>query len=336
MNIAHLLPYTARFPLVKHNGRYEWVLRLAQKQVQQGHAVTIYAAPESQDESAIAWRSIKTPFKDKTTNNIALLKEAFQDPHHDMYHAHFDYLPYFLADLTTKPVVFTQHWFPTDMVAAAAHFNKSANVQAVSVTNYMNQENSRLGIPSADMIYHGIDLSLFHPSNTSSGRFIFVGRICERKGVREAVQYAKKAGVALDIVGKVNDVDQPYWQNILPDIDGENIRYLGPQTQESVAALVAHAKGFLFPVRAEEAFGQVTVEAQACGTPVIISNVGASSELVAHGKTGFVCETEQDYLDAIRAIDTLARDDCRAFAEKFDIATMVERYETLYRRLLNT
>jgi hypothetical protein len=47
MKIAHLLPYSARFPLVKHHGRYEWVLRLARIQSAEGHEVTIFSSPTS-------------------------------------------------------------------------------------------------------------------------------------------------------------------------------------------------------------------------------------------------------------------------------------------------
>ncbi|MDN5275024.1 MAG: hypothetical protein JWP06_925 [Candidatus Saccharibacteria bacterium] len=337
MNIAHLLPYTAQFPLVKHNGRYEWALRLARIQAQQGHTVSVYAAPGSHDESPIVWRSIEAPFKDKTTNNIALIKEAFQNREHDIYHSHLDYMHYFLADMTTKPVVATQHWFPDTLTAAAATFNTTANVTAVPVTNYMLQEDVKLGIKTGELIYHGIDLSLFHPSPLAiRERFIFVGRITERKGVREAVKYATLAGVGLDIIGKINDVDQPYWQSILPYVDGVKIKYLGPQSQTAVAGLVAQAKGFLFPTQSQEPFGQVTIEAQAAGTPVIIGDIGASNELVQHGKTGFVCSSEQDYIDALHNINDIRRTDCREFAERFDLKTMINNYDTLYRLLTDT
>lgn len=336
MNIAHLLPYSAQFPLTKHNGRYEWALRLAHAQIQQGHTVSIYAAPSSQDDSSIIWHSIEFPFKDKTTTNVALVKQALQNPEHDIYHSHFDYLHYFLADSTSKPIVATQHWFPDTKIAQASTFNTTKNVTIVPVTNYMREVDTRLNIQTETMIYHGIDLSLFQPSpDQVKGRFIFVGRICEHKGVREAVRYAKLAGVGLDIVGKINDADQPYWQNILPNVDGKQINYLGPQPQPVVAELLAQAKGFLFPGPREEAFGQVTIEAQACGTPVIISDVGASSELVRHGETGFVCRDEKDYIDAIRKIDTIDRTACRQFAMRFDVKKMIEDYDVFYRHLIS-
>ena len=334
MNIAHLLPHSAQFPLKKHNGRYDWVLRLARRQAKAGHTVTIYAGPGSKDDSLIQWKSLEAIFKDATTNNIALIESAQQNKEHEILHSHFDYLHYFLANQTTKPIVVTQHWFPSETVAYASHFSTRHNVHTVPVTHFMEQENNRLGIETEQLIYHGIDLNLFTPASTKSDRFLFVGRIHPRKGVKEAVIMAHKAHIPFDIVGKINDTEQDYWDEVAPYVDGEMIRYLGPKSLKEVADLMRKAKAFLFASEYAEAFGQVTIEAQASGTPVIISNVGASRELVKDKETGFVCASEHDFVDAIRTIDSINPEACRSFAKQFDIVKMVADYDALYQRLL--
>lgn len=335
MNIAHLLPYTAEFPLKKHNGRYDWALRLAKIQASQGHDVTIYSAPQSTGDG-IVWRSIPQNLGDKTHNNTALITEAFQHQEHDIFHSHFDYLHYLVADLTIKPIVFTQHWFPSQIVADAGYANLSGNVVAIPVTNFMKIEDQRLGIKIADRIYHGIDLSLFKPSQDGhSDRLLFVGRITPNKGVREAIHIAKLAGEKLDIVGKINNVDSKYWNDLLPLVDGDQIRYLGPKSQAEVAEMLSHAKAFLFPSQAMEAFGQVTIEAQACDTPVIISNLGASNELVQNDITGFVVSTIAEFVEALDRLDTIQPNACRKFAEQFDLQIMVNKYTSLYESLIS-
>lgn len=339
MNIAHLLPYTARFPLVNHNGRYDWVLRLANLQAaqEQGHKVTIYAAPGSYDKNApsIQWANHGTAFDNQMANNIANIKAALQAGH-DIYHSHLDYAHYLVADTTTKPIVVTQHWSPNNTIAHAATLNVHRNAVAVPVTHYMAMVDKQLGIPAADVIYHGIDLGLFHPTGRAkTNRFIFVGRITPDKGVKEAVAIAKAAGIALDIVGKVNAVDQPYWQSVLPDVDGAQIRYVGALTQTEVATLLAGAKAMIFPPQAIEAFGQTIIEAQACGTPVITEDRGAASELIQHGKTGFVASTKDEYLAAIRDINTVDPVNCRTFAEQFSVDVMANGYMSLYEKLLS-
>lgn len=337
MNIAHLLPYSAQFPLQKHHGRYEWVLRLAQMQVAGGDKVTIYAGDGSSDEGGvIIWKSLPRALQSKLLNNTKLLKEAFQESSHDIYHSHFDYLHYQLGDWTHKPIVFTQHWFPNKDIAQAVLHNPSGNVLAVPPTHYMLQEDKRMGIPAANTIYHGIDLDFFRPLHVPViDRLIFVGRITAEKGVLEAVQIALINKQRLDIVGKLNNVDREYWEQIAPLVDDVQIRYHGPKSQRETALMLAQSKGLLFPSQSLEAFGQVIIEAQACGTPVIISNLGASHELVEQGKSGFVIENTGDYGKAIQKLSSISRSYCRKFAEQFDIHGMTKQYTALYTKLLS-
>lgn len=337
MNIAHLLPYTAHFPLEKYSGRYDWALRLALRQAADGHEVTIYAAPNSGEGLAeVSWKSSTYDFDQKTLNNIALVKTALLDSSYDIYHSHFDKMHYFLGDDTKKPIVYTQHWFPNKGIASAARFNAKQNVVAVPPTHYMSEENKKLGILSDEVIPHGIDLDLFSPSEQPvSDRLIFVGRVAPHKGVLEAVQIARAAGQKLDIVGRIKDTDLPYWQKIEPLLDGDRIKYLGPKTHPEIAQLLSKARALVFPSQIPEAFGQVTIEAQACGTPVIISDVGASKEVVDHGKSGFVVKTKAEYIEAIDKLDTIDRRYCRQFAEQFDIDKMANNYDQLYKKLVN-
>ena len=332
MNIAHLLPYSAKFPLQKHNGRYEWALRLARLQVAAGHTVTIYAAPDCHDDDlAIKWQTIPFDFGNKTLNNIALMKQAFDADEHQIYHSHFDHLHYFLADATTKPVIFTQHWFPNGAVAAAQRYNTKNQALAVPVTTFMATENRRLGLVSASKIYHGIDLELFSlAAQPVRDRLVFIGRIAPHKGVREIVKLAHKAGQKLDIIGKINASDRPYWDSFSQLVDGHQIRYLGALSQTEVALILAAAKAFIFISQSVEAFGQTIIESQACGTPVITNNMGAASELVHDGVTGFITSSDEAFISAINRLDTIDRQACRDFAEHFDVNRMAAQYESLY------
>lgn len=336
MNIAHILPYSAVFPLKKHNGRYEWALRLANIQAKNGHDVTIYAGPASMPgDSPVRFRTLPASRGDKRADNLALFDLAMQNNGHQVLHSHFDSLHYEVADKTDKPLVVTQHWFPTDKIAAAVPLNTRHNVVAVPVTKYMAEADRELGIPAAQVIYHGIDLAVFPLSDAPrTDRLLFVGRIAPHKGVHAAVRAAIAANAALDIVGKINDKDRAYWDEILPFIDGEQIRYLGPKSQPEVAALMGQARAMLFLPKALEAFGQTIIEAQACGTPVILNNLGANHELVDDGATGFIVHGRADCSEAINKLSHLDRHACREFAERFDIRTMTRCYDELYQSLI--
>ncbi len=344
MNVAHLLPYSICFPLTEHNGRYDWVLRLAEEQVKQGHRVTIYSHPKSKiKDSSITFISIKKDYGDKLLNNRNLLREALQNNSFEIFHSHFDYLHNQLAHETIRPIVFTQHFFTSEKILEQLKAFPAKNIWAVPPTKYQYKINKLYGIQTAEHIYHGIRLEDFpfraqlqtEPwAQPTRNRFIFVGRMVPQKGAREVVEIALASGIQLDLVGKIPSNSQSYWNSFSHHIDGKIIRYLGPQSQSEVARLMGEATGLLFPLQGIESFGQTIVEAMATGTPVIAYNVGALSELVVQGKTGFLVDTKEEFIKALTKVSTLKRKDCRKQAEQFDFYTMVQRYEKLYTSLL--
>src|SRR5690606_31210385 len=133
---------------------------------------------------------------------------------------------------------------------------------------------------------------------------------------------------------KINNSDMDYWKEIEPLVDGVQIRYLGTKSRAELRSFYANAKALLFPSPINEAFGQVTIETQACGTPVITSSTGTSKELVDDGLTGFTCTAEEDYISAIYQIDSIDSAACRKKAENYDLKRMVNQYEELYKNLL--
>jgi Glycosyl transferases group 1 len=76
-------------------------------------------------------------------------------------------------------------------------------------------------------------------------------------------------------------------------------------------------------------------EALACGTPVVAMRAGSVPEVLEHGVTGFICDTEDDMVAAIGRLGELDRAACRAAAEgRFSPQAMADRYERVYARLL--
>jgi glycosyltransferase involved in cell wall biosynthesis len=334
MNIAHILPYSVKLPLEEHNGRYDWVKDLVALQIEDGHSVTIYSHPDSVLEGA-ATIGISTASPTRKQNNIETFKLAFSN-NHDVYHSHFDNLQYEVANETDRPIVFTQHWWPHEETVRIAQNYSAPNVWAVPPTQYMYQFDLTSGIQSLGHIYHGIDLSTFKPAGTKkSGRLLFAGRISPEKNLDVAIAAAKAAGVGLDIVGKVVPKNEAYWQSLQGDIDGKNIVYLGSKNRQELIELYSSALAVLCPYEPTEPFGLVSIEAQACGTPVILKKGGSRAEIVIDGKTGFLCESINEYVDAIRASSSIESEECVAFAGLFDIRTMAQKYNELYKKLIS-
>lgn len=87
----------------------------------------------------------------------------------------------------------------------------------------------------------------------------------------------------------------------------------------------------LAPIQWDEPYGLTLAEAQACGTPVISYNKGASKEIIKHGVTGFISTSYTHFLKNIEQIDTIDRLACRKHAEKnLDTERMISEYESLY------
>jgi glycosyltransferase involved in cell wall biosynthesis len=96
-------------------------------------------------------------------------------------------------------------------------------------------------------------------------------------------------------------------REVAPHIDGKRVRFVGEVGGSAKRSLFACARGLLMPIRWDEPFGMVMVEALACGTPVIAFPEGAAPELIIDGKTGFLVDDERAMADAIGQLPRIAR-----------------------------
>lgn len=339
LTVAHVVPYSVTFPLGQHNGRYDWVISLATRQARNGLGVVIYSNPASfMKIPGITWRSVTGSFADApiaSTANLGILRQAFSDTDIDVYHSHFDNLHYAAASATTRPIIFTQHWWPGEETIASASEFKSPNVWAVPPTRFMYEFDIAHNIRTRGYIYHGIDLSIFHRTDdVKSDRLLFVGRISPEKNLPTAIAAAKKAGLGLDIIGKVAPKNKPYWDQLSDLIDGTQIKYLGSKPVSELVIYYNRAAAVIFPSDIHEPFGLVAIEAQACGTPVLMTRGGSRGELLADGVGGYLCDSVDDFAAAAEDARALSPDDCVAFASGFNINNMVDKYTQLYQQLV--
>lgn len=211
----------------------------------------------------------------------------------------------------------------------------SDNQHFISISN--NQRRDASDLPYLDTVYNGIDLDLFTFSEEHDEYLLISGRITAEKGIREAIQVAKDSDHKLLIIGPVNHGSQDYFDRYIKPELNENILYLGRMDQDQLVKYYQKAKAFLTPIQWEEPFGLTTVEAMACGTPVISLHRGAAPEIIVDGKTGFIVHSLNEMVEAIAKIDQIKRQDCRSRVEaEFSNERMVDRYENAFRQLLET
>jgi glycosyltransferase involved in cell wall biosynthesis len=173
------------------------------------------------------------------------------------------------------------------------------------------------------------------PEVPADAPLVFLGRVEHLKGTHVAIDVAQRAGRRLVIAGNVADEHREYFEReVRPFIRTGDVVYLGAVDDAAKSDLLSGAWALLMPVLWDEPFGIVMAEALACGAPVIGFDRGAVPEVVDHGRTGFVCRTPADMVDAVHRVPTIDRAACRRAAEtRFSGAVLVDAYEALYRHL---
>ena len=165
---------------------------------------------------------------------------------------------------------------------------------------------------------------------------LVLGRICPEKGVHIAMNAAARAGVPLVIAGKVfpYPAHLEYFEYAVRPLLDPMRRYIGPIGGKKKHRILAAARCLIVASLAPETSSLVAMEALAAGTPVVAFARGALPEVVDHGETGLLVSDEDEMVAAIKEVDRLSPQACRAAArESFDVRQMIDRYFAAYLRI---
>ncbi len=189
-----------------------------------------------------------------------------------------------------------------------------------------------------DTIYHGLPRDLLK-FNANPGKYLaFIGRIAPEKRPDLAIEIARRSGVPLKIAAKVDVVDRQYFDAVIkPLIQPPHVEYIGEIDDAEKSEFLGGARALLFPIDWPEPFGLAMVEALACGTPVIARPCGSVPEVMRPGVSGFVARELDELVAVVDKIDSIPREQCRRyFEERFTTETMIDRYEQVYDRLIES
>ncbi|GAC1342913.1 MAG: glycosyltransferase family 4 protein [Myxococcales bacterium] len=184
--------------------------------------------------------------------------------------------------------------------------------------------------PIEAVVHHGLDPARF-TAQPDGGYLLFLGRYDRCKGPDLALDVAEGAGLSLVLAGKPHEPD--FWdQEIAPRLRGRTLRDVGPVGGARKAALLARARALVFPIRWDEPFGLVMIEAMLSGVPVLALSRGSVPEIVDAGVTGVPCETLEELVAAARTADAVFdRRRVRAHArQRWSSARMARDYLELY------
>jgi glycosyltransferase involved in cell wall biosynthesis len=186
------------------------------------------------------------------------------------------------------------------------------------------------------VVENGVPTSRLRTRVNKRNYVLALGRVCPEKGLHIALDAARRANVPMILSGEVYRYQthlEYFEQEIKPRLNARR-KFTGPAGLERKRRLMAGAKCLLVPSLVAETSSLVSMEAFACGTPVIAFNIGALPEIVEHGRTGFIVQSEDEMVDAIRRIDEIDPEECRQVArERFSAARMARDYMALYDRI---
>lgn len=336
LRIAHVAPVATSIPPTKSGSVQTMTSLLTEGLVAQGHDVTLFATgnsttraklhatyPRGYNEDPDMW-----PWELYEMLNLAAAVERAAD--FDIVHYQAEYYPMSLAftRLSPTPIVQTLHYSPGEGEIGLWRRYPEAPFVAIS----SEQARVLAGLNVAGTVMHGIDTDGFAFQERPADYLLFLGRFTEGKGVRQAIDLAKRAGLRLVLAAAENDY---FRQHIAPHVDGSRVTYAGEADYSSKVKLYGGARALLYPVQTPEPFGLVLAEAMACGTPVAALDCGAVREVVEDGVTGLVFQDLDAMAGGLEKVFALDRRLVRERAvAKFGVRRMVDQYVAVYRRIV--
>lgn len=338
MRIAQVSPLYESVPPKLYGGTERVVSYLTEELVRLGHQVTLFASGDSHTAARLispCSRALRLDANrpDPLALHVRMLGWVYQRAaEFDVIHCHTDYLGLPLANFTRTPTLLTLHG-RLDIPGLAPLFSEYCNVPLISISDA--QREPLVGASWLATIHHGLPRDLYRFEPNVGSYLLFLGRISPEKCPDAAIRIACRAGVPLRIAAKVDRADREYYETVVrPLLDHPLVEFLGEVDDHRKGDLLAGALALLFPIDWPEPFGLVMIEALACGTPVIARRRGSVPEVLRHGVTGFICETEDEMVEAVARAATIQRARCRKeFERRFTVEVMAQRYLESYRAL---
>ncbi len=346
LRIAQIAPLWVRVPPESYGGIERVVHILTEELVRRGHEVSLFAAGNSQTSAKLRavceCSMVELMEKGEAYNyeyyiTSSLVEALRKSDSFDLIHCHVGCHHIPLAMLSKKPVLYTIRTMVNVDDQWVLKYYPQVPISAISQSQIMHipheyRKNIRV-------IYNGLDFDACEYSIAPGKYLAFLGRMGPVKNPLDAILIAKTVGLPIVLAGRAEDLEEKAYfrEKIEPLIDGKHVAYLGMVDQMQKNEFLKNAAALLFPIQWEEPFGNVMIEAMACGTPVVAYQRGSVSEVVDFGKTGFYAESLEALIPFVSKALSLDRKMVRDHARKrFSYQKMVDEYLEWYRSLLRS
>jgi len=267
-----------------------------------------------------------------------ILKLPFYGTYHTALPQYAQYLTndYAIEDLVWKYTIW--YYDQTDLVFVPSN----------STANELIQKG--ISPQKIQLFPRGIDIQRFHPSKRNGYleehyqigagiKLLYVGRISKEKNLQHLEKVFRTLTETRQDVHLVLVGDGPYLSEMQANMKGLPCTFTGYLEGEDLAAVYASSDLFVFP-STTDTFGNVVLEAQASGIPVIVTDLGGPHENLIPGKTGLVVDAS-DSEAFLKAVDSLLKEPnrmqqmgraARQYMEDRSFESAFNRTWKLYRR----
>ena len=207
--------------------------------------------------------------------------------------------------------------------------------QFVAISQFIARRIHKVYRRQAQVIYPPVDIERFTVHRAKEDYYLTASRLVPYKHTELIVRaFNALPERHLIVIGDGPELTR------LRQIAKSNVQFLGYQPFETLRHHMQRARAFVFA--AEEDFGIVTVEAQACGTPVIAYGKGGATETVVPGVTGvfFDEQTDASLLLALKEFEARERDFdpdvIRSNATRFGMARFADEFRAAVERAIRS
>ncbi len=165
------------------------------------------------------------------------------------------------------------------------------------------------------IIGNGFKLNNYIFQDSMNGPLGWVGRVAPEKGLEDAAYVANKLGEKLRVWGFIED--EIYASKVEKSFPKGTIDWMGFLATDDLQKELGKCRVLLNTPKWNEAYGNVIVEALACGVPVIAYKRGGPNEIIQHGQTGYLADPDdkKDLLSYVKIIEKIKRKNCREWVE---------------------
>lgn len=180
----------------------------------------------------------------------------------------------------------------------------------------------------ANIVLSGIDLANYPFVATPGSDLAFVSRISREKGIDDLFHVASLSARRVQVFGIMED--EAAWRDAQARYPEAEVHHVGFLSTRELAAQLGQCAALVMVHRWVEAFGNVAIEAMACGVPVVTYDRGGPAEIVSDGVTGYVVKADDPgaVAAALTKIDAIDRATCRAaVVAQYSASAFAERVE---------